>query len=70
VIPECTSGFLVAIVGEEDMPDEDGAFVEGATGAGGGFMVGVVEGGRIEVVVVIPDDSRDLPCPHSISSTE
>jgi len=54
VIPECTGGLLVAIVGDEDMPDEDGAFVEGAIGAGGL----VVEGGRVEVVVVISNDTK------------
>lgn len=64
-------GLLVAIVGEdEDMPDEDGAFVEGAIGAGGGFMLGVVEGGRVEVVVAIFDDVERRLSRHSVSSTE
>jgi len=54
----CDGGRLAAVVvGDEDMPDELGAFVAGAVaGGGGGFILGadegVVEGGRIEVRVV------------------
>lgn len=46
-------GLLRAIVGDDDMPEDDGAFVAGAIGAGGGFMFGVVEEGRTAIVVVI-----------------
>jgi len=54
----CDGGRLAAVVvGDEDMPDELGAFVAGAvTGGGGGFILGtdegVVERGRVEVRVV------------------
>jgi hypothetical protein len=53
----CIGGRLAAVVGDEDMPDELGAFVAGAVaGSGGGFILGadegVVEGGRVEVSVV------------------
>lgn len=44
----------MATVGEEeDMPEEDGALVAGAVGAGGGFIFGVVDGGRTVVVEAI-----------------
>ena len=54
----CDGGRLAAVVvGDEDMPDELGAFVAGAVaGGGGGFILGadegVVEGGRVEMRVV------------------
>ena len=54
----CDGGRLAAVVvGDEDMPEELGAFVAGAAaGVGGGFIFGadegVVEGGRVDVRVV------------------
>jgi hypothetical protein len=49
-------------MGDEDMPEDDGALVAGAVGAGGGFILvgfGVADGGRTAVVVAIVKSSSE-----------